>query len=232
MSQRSSGKPRVERDAYQTPPWATHVLCDTLIAGGVRVPAGTIWEPAVGDGNMARVLKERFNTRVFGSDIVWGPDTDRVADFRLGLQPPEDCRAIITNPPYILDDEFLRIAVGYMQPVGGMVAMLLRVDFYSAKTRAPLFGECPHFAMKLVLTDRIRWFEAKCDDNGQISSPSENHAWFVWDFGGHYAASLHYAGMPATEAERLRNAIRAAKDEWRSRPLPIEAAIERAKEVA
>ena len=54
--------------------------------------------------------------------------------------------------------------------------MLLRTDFDHAKTRQHLFANCEAFAKKLVLTRRIKWFE----DGG--SSPSFNHAWFIWDW--------------------------------------------------
>jgi hypothetical protein len=61
-----------------------------------------------------------------------------------------------------------------MAPMGA-VAMLLRTDYDHAKTRQHLFGKCSSFAKKLVLTQRIQWFE---DSKGQ---PSFNHAWFIWD---------------------------------------------------
>jgi hypothetical protein len=54
--------------------------------------------------------------------------------------------------------------------------MLLRTDFDHAKTRWPLFSDCPAFACKIVLTKRIRWIE------GSTGSPSFNHAWFMWDW--------------------------------------------------
>jgi hypothetical protein len=46
-----------------------------------------------------------------------------------------------------------------MHPSMGKVAMLLRTDFDHAKGRQHLFGQCPIFAKKLVLTRRIVWFE-------------------------------------------------------------------------
>jgi hypothetical protein len=40
----------------------------------------------------------------------------------------------------------------------------------------PLFGGCPQFAKKLVLTKRIVWFD------GPKAAPSFNHAWYLWDW--------------------------------------------------
>jgi hypothetical protein len=61
------------------------------------------------------------------------------------------CRAIITNPPYALAQEFIGHALEMMEP-DGIVSMLLRTDFDHAKTRAHLFSGCPAFAKKPVLT--------------------------------------------------------------------------------
>jgi hypothetical protein len=49
------------------------------------------------------------------------------------------------------------------------IAMLLRADFDSAVSRRHLFRNNPNFAGKVVLLNRIRWFEGP-------SSPSDNHA--------------------------------------------------------
>jgi hypothetical protein len=49
------------------------------------------------------------------------------------------------------------------------VIMLLGVDFDSAKTRTDLFRDCPQLSRKIVLIDRIKWFDGP-------SSPSDNHA--------------------------------------------------------
>ena len=83
--------------------------------------------------------------------------------------------AIVTNPPYALARLFIECALERMQPNNGMVAMLLRTDYDHAATRQHLFGECPAFAKKLVLTKRIVWFE------GPKAAPSFNHAWYIWD---------------------------------------------------
>jgi hypothetical protein len=75
--------------------------------------------------------------------------------------------------PYELATEFIERALSII-PVDGFVAMLLRTDFDHARSRRHLFGECPRFWKKLVLTRRIKWFE---DSSGQ---PSFNHAWYIW----------------------------------------------------
>ena len=79
-----------------------------------------------------------------------------------------------------LATEFCEHALRLMEPVQGLVAMLLRTDFDHAKSRSHLFRDCPAFAQKLVLTKRIVWF---ADDNGKPKgSPSFNHCWMIWDW--------------------------------------------------
>lgn len=165
MSQRESGYERKERDFYETPAWATVALLRHL----PRTPQ-CIWEPASGSGKMENALKQS-GYFVFGSDIETGTDFLR-QHAPVGGGPD----AIITNPPYALATEFVAHALRLMEPMRGLVGMLLRTDFDHAKTRQYLFSGCPQFAKKVVLTQRIKWFE---DSKGQ---PSFNHAWFIWDW--------------------------------------------------
>lgn len=169
MAQRNSGYERKERDLYETPTWVTGVLLPHIPKGAV------IWEPACATGRMANVLKAKY-----ASDIVTSYGDDGV-DF-LGvstLSGREDCTAIITNPPFAkMAESFIRHALGLTKDVNGFVAMLLPIDFDSAKTRRDIFADCPAFSRKIVLTKRIVWF----DKGDGTSNPSANHAWFCWDW--------------------------------------------------
>jgi hypothetical protein len=162
MSQRGSGYARKALDNYETPEWVTHAVVPHL---GSKLH---IWEPAAGGGKMVRALANAGCT-VEASDISDGRDF---------LKTPAifNCDVIMTNPPYFLAQEFIEHAIEVMQPSMGKVAMLLRTDFDHAKGRRHLFGECPIFAKKLVLTRRIVWFEAP------KAAPSFNHAWYIWDW--------------------------------------------------
>ncbi|MFA5952296.1 MAG: hypothetical protein WC807_18665 [Hyphomicrobium sp.] len=165
MSQRDSGYQRQERDLYETPEWVTEALIPNLRL--VR----RVWEPAAGSGQMLRVLSRNF--MAYGSDLATGTDFFR-------YPPLDDVDAIITNPPYETGAEFIERALRLMEPVGGVVAMLMRTDFDHAKSRAHLFRDCPAFAKKLVLMKRIAWF---VEANGKPkASPSFNHAWYIWDW--------------------------------------------------
>lgn len=181
MSQRDSGYERKERDLYETPEWVTHALLPHL------PPLGCVWEPAMGSGKMFRVLDAN------GFDCL-GSDIDSGTDFLKGCAPFDEVAgkfdAIITNPPYELATEFCDHALALMEPVSGLVAMLLRTDFDHAKSRSHLFRDCPAFAKKLVLTKRIVWFEPEPGAKGK--SPSFNHAWFIWDWKHEGAPTLAY----------------------------------------
>jgi hypothetical protein len=165
VSQRNSGYKRKPNDFYATPAWVTEVIVPHIASYWKNV-----WEPAAGSGAMANVLCAA-GKHVIGSDV---DDKDCPVDFlKVSLPPLKQTGAIVTNPPYGLAKEFIEHALELDVP---MVAMLLRIDYDCAKTRAHLFKDCPRFAKKIVLTKRIVWFEHE----GKHAAPSFNHAWFVW----------------------------------------------------
>jgi hypothetical protein len=172
MSQRDSGYARLPDDVYETPSWVTMALKPHM--RGVQY----IWEPACGNGMMARALKSWPTVRVRATDKNKG------IDFLTVAQCHHD--AVITNPPYSHAEEFIEHALKLMKPQGGRVAMLLRIDYDSAKSRLRLFGDCDQFAKKLVLTSRIRWLA------GSTGSPSFNHAWFIWSWSNRAPPTIAY----------------------------------------
>ena len=185
MSQRDSGYERKERDLYETPPWVTETLFPHLRE------YRQAWEPACGSGAMADVLRARGI--VLCSDIEPTMEGAAIKDFLLepwGAFRDHSVDAVITNPPYELATEFIEHALRIMEPVGGLVAMLLRTDFDHAKSRAYLFRDCPAFAKKLVLMKRIAWFVEA--DGKPKASPSFNHAWYIWDWKHEGAPTLAY----------------------------------------
>lgn len=165
MSQRDSGHARRPYDSYATPAWVTEALLPHLPLN----KDDWVWEPAAGSGKMVRALR-KAGYKVLSSDITRGRDF-------LNKKSNSAVAAIITNPPYSHAQQFIETALDLTQGHRGLVAMLLRVDYDSAKTRRHLFADHPAFWKKIVLTKRIKWIE---DSTG---SPSENHAWFIWGWG-------------------------------------------------
>lgn len=172
MSQRDSGHKRLKHDRYETPEWVTDAIVPHL-----KIDKRTmIHEPAAGSGKMVRALR-RHGYRVSSGDITRGRDF---------LAKVNDYPVIVTNPPYSHAQEFVEHALACTDG-HGVVAMLLRVDYDSAKTRAHLFADHPAFAKKIVLTQRIRWIE------NSTGSPSENHAWFLWRWRNTKPPTIGYA---------------------------------------
>ena len=169
---------RVERDLYPTPAWVIDALAEHVELTGM-----TVWEPACGDGGMARALRAH-GANVFASDVATHTKhLHSVADFldpRPGSLRPR-CDMIITNPPFgprgTLAVAFIETGLVRLTHEGQALALLLPCDFDSARTRSHLFGDCPHFAAKIVLTKRIVWFGR---NDGVREAPKENHAWFLW----------------------------------------------------
>lgn len=148
-----------------------------LAVDGARIAElSTVWEPAVGDGALARELAAA-GLDVIGSDITdrgW-PGT-RVIDFfatRAALAP-----AIITNPPYSAINardghgRWLRHTLDLIE--WRYCALLLSWDWPAARKNGlgALLDAHPFSHVYLM-----RW---KLDFTGEGSPPQRN-AWFVWD---------------------------------------------------
>lgn len=174
MAQRKSGFERHEADFFPSPKWVTEALGEVVEFRGLRV-----WEPATGSGTMAEALTD-LGAVVWESDLRGSALRSgvRAVDFLCARFPPE-VDAVVTNPPFGLGG---RTAVRFIErgldllrdgsPVR-LLALLLAVDFDSASGRRALFSSCVEFSVKIVLLRRIKWFDGP-------SSPSTNHAWFIW----------------------------------------------------
>lgn len=174
-AQRISGYAPMENDKFITPAWVTEAL---LTSEQFPLP---IWEPACATGIMIDVLNKHYKDD-YPIDACTGTDIAgewAIAHSFLSIEDIGSDRSIITNPPYSngMAEKFLRHAVNLTKDVNGKVAMLLPINFDAAKTRRDLFAEHPAFIAKYILTDRIRW-----ENLDQVSSPSTNHAWFVFDW--------------------------------------------------
>jgi hypothetical protein len=86
--------------------------------------------------------------------------------------------------------------------------MLLLIDFGSAKTRADIFDH-PAFAKKVVLRDRIRWFE------GSTGAPSFNHCWMIWDWRHQGPPTIAYACQALAKQRGHRSKLLENKERQR-----------------
>ena len=175
MTVRGANYPRRKLDDYPTPP----EVLDTLF-GNVMFD-GPIYDPAC--GKLKRVIQaaERHGLPAGGDDIIYGHDF-----FDCDYVGHHD---IVTNPPFgdrrgLMTLRFIEHALHVTAPERRRIAMLLPIDFDSGKTRRHVF-EHSAFTLKLVLLDRIKWFDGR--------SGSTNHCWCVWDWRNRKPPTIKYA---------------------------------------
>ena len=197
-------------DFFPTPAWATRALCEWLLMqltprAYLRWPLhlSTAWEPACGQGDMARPLTEYF-TSVFASDVPdWGapshdPDwrPDEIGDFTLGAAGPGDPPDwIITNPPFNLAEAFVLHA---LKRATRGVANLIRTQFLEGTGRAArLFG--PHRpAAILQFAERLNIVKDRLDP--RASRPTA-YCWIVWDTSGRVPDGTRFDWIAPCRAE-------------------------------
>jgi hypothetical protein len=152
-------------DFFPTPEWATHALIDN------EEFAGTIWEPACGDGTMAEVLK-RTGCPVEASDFYDRGYGEAGVDF---LHANRLADNIVTNPPYNSAEGFVRAGVAQSRR---KFALLLRLAFLEGANRQKtIFAKTPP-ARIWVFSERITFYPAGAVQRG---SGTTAYAWFVWD---------------------------------------------------
>jgi hypothetical protein len=177
MSQRPSGYARQPGDVYETPHWVTQAIVPYL-----RRHCSHLWDPANGPASkIAQVLRDKgFRVTATNDDFLT----------RTSL-PAAGIDGIGTNPPYGSQGRLACQFIGHAIELSPVVAMLLRIDFDSGKTRRNLFRDCSTFAGKIVLLDRVVWFERE-----GAPGPSYNHAWYIWHRAYRGPPTIHYAGRP------------------------------------
>lgn len=180
MTIRGANYKRRKNDSYPTPVETTEVVLRYF-----DNRTDSLCDPCCGE---QKKMIKAFNMYGFsscGDDIVNG------FDFLKSKFPWKEVH-IITNPPYggrtaKLAIEFIARALKITETWNGKVAMLLPADFDSGKSRSHVFGQCRQFSKKIVLLNRVRWF------NGV--SGSTNHAWYIWDHKNRKTPIILYAAQ-------------------------------------
>lgn len=158
---------RVPHDFYPTPPEGTRAL---LTAERF---AGSIWEPACGDGAVSKVLIAH-GYHVISTDLI-----DRgygIGGINFLAERTNRARNIVTNPPYGrgLADAFVHHALRLTEPTGGSVAMLLNLDSLAHPLRHARWVRRPP-AVIYVLDD------LNCHRDTAFLRPNPfRYYWAVW----------------------------------------------------
>jgi hypothetical protein len=152
-------------DFYPTPGWATEALLS------VEDFAGTILEPACGDGAISKVLLAH-GYEVVSSDLV-----DRGYGIRGDfLTLKERVSTIVTNPPFTLAGEFIKKAKTL---TSRKFCFFLKIQFLEGVGRLEMFRD-----EKFPLA-RVHVFSSRVTlrKNGVEKGASGTmcFAWFVWD---------------------------------------------------
>ena len=152
-------------DFYPTPAWATRALIKH------EKFQGTIWEPACGDGAMARVLEET-GCPIISSDLYDRGYGKSGVDF---LEAQDEVDNVVTNPPYNCAEQFVQTALRIAK---WKCAFLLRAAFLEGANRYRwLFSKMPPSRV-WIFSERITFYPAGAQVRG---SGTTAYAWFVWD---------------------------------------------------
>ncbi|GHE72159.1 hypothetical protein GCM10019059_34700 [Camelimonas fluminis] len=166
-------EPPESLDYFPTPPWATrafvrHVFLPLLGAQ----PHDHVMEPACGEGHMAAVLSEAFDT-VSASDIFpYGYGA--VADFLEPDGPESDW--VVTNPPFNAGVRFCRTALERTR-IG--CVMLVRTQWLHTDDRFFLFQDFPPHLLAYPV-ERIPIHKGRWEPKG---STATDYVWVCWRHG-------------------------------------------------
>ncbi len=165
---------RAPFEFYPTPPEGTRALLS------VERFDGSIWEPACGDGAIARELVGA-GYDVVATDIAdhgygaWG------IDFFQEHHPR--AKHIVTNPPYGrgLADRFIGHAMKLTRATGGSVAMLLNLASLCHPNRHAKFLNTPPAAI-YGLDELVCWPSGD-PRTATRSTLSHRYCWVIWKHG-------------------------------------------------
>lgn len=170
-------KNRHAHDFYRTPPIATQKL---LRKEPFLYP---VWEPACGDGMMAKELIDG-NRRVIATDLYDRGYGKSGINF-LTHKPRFHFNSIITNPPFTHVREFVERALSFNPD---KVAMITRLSWLEGKKRKEFFETSPLYRV-LVFSGRVNiarsGYDVRDGEGGMIA-----YCWMIWKRGHKGPATL------------------------------------------
>lgn len=172
-------------DYFPTPPWATRALFEHVLTDQIKhLQHETVWEPACGEGHMAKPLSEYFG-RVITSDIAdyreTFPEQGYVHDFTGTAPLPDEIPTqgqkpqIVTNPPFNQAEAFVRQA----QLIGADIALLVRTAFLEGvKRHGQLFSVTPP-SIIAQFSERVPMVKGRLD---RRASSATAYCWLYWRY--------------------------------------------------
>jgi len=152
-------------DFYPTPAWATEALL------AYESFEGEVWEPACGDGAMAKVL-EKAGLEVYASDLHDRGFGEVGVDF---LKQERETSNIVTNPPFGLAEQFILNALHVTDKKVAIFSRLAILE--SARRYKSIFRDRPPTRV-LVFTERVTLYPS-----GLVTAGTSTiaYAWLIWD---------------------------------------------------
>lgn len=158
---------RRDHDYYSTPWHPTEALI--LAEHDALARYSEIWEPACGDGAISEVLK-LHGYKVESSDLVDRGYGQGGIDFLLCHTAPRGTKALITNPPFNLAEDFIRHAITDLGCP--YMALLLKAQYFHADCRVALWRDCP--------PARIYPLAWRVDFTGGGANHTDC-SWYIWE---------------------------------------------------
>jgi len=176
---------------FPTPPWATRALLEFLTEQLGDLGRFSAWEPACGEGHMAKPLLEQFGSvrisDVYRYVLPPGCGEHELIDFAFfGADEPQ-LDLVITNPPFMLAEAFIAAASKVARRGS---AMLVRSAFLEGQERyASLWSVNPP-SFILQFTERVVLLEDRliragdvdpfAEKEGTKASTATAYVWLVW----------------------------------------------------
>ena len=174
----SSDMQRRPAENYPTP-----TCLSTALTNNISLPDGRVWEPAVGEGQLAkRLVKSGFT--VVGSDIRTEVSIagKKGTDF-LTAPIPAGVTSIVTNPPM---DKGGRLLTAFIERglehlregrlgADGALTLLLRLDHERAKSRPTYLNQASE---RIVCCWRPVWFSETPGEKSK--EPIHSFVWWTW----------------------------------------------------
>lgn len=163
------GKQRCSNDFYPTPETATLKLFKKELF------AGNVWEPACGDGAISKLVESELGLECFSTDLNDHGYGTPGQDFLSCNLPAGRIDNIITNPPFVLAEDFILRALLVAER---KVAMLVKLNFLAGQNRYnKIFATHPPSRV-YVFSKRLNFDRG--EDKAKTTGGLLEYAWFVW----------------------------------------------------
>ncbi len=174
----NSATEKADNDFYATDPKTVRLFLNKALEdGAIDLPAGSIWEPACGNGNIMEVVKEYFPLCSWRStDLIYRGYGKGEIDF---LKSDFNADLIITNPPFSLINEFIKKGI---ELSNHYVIYLAKIQTLETVERKSILKNSPLKYIYVHSSRQATWKNGEpLAPNGKKWATTMCLAWFIWD---------------------------------------------------